>query len=66
MVKEEIDPIEGELWKKFVEEEIESLRNNETWDLVTLPDGRKPIGSKWVFKIYTMQYDRSRSLNINR
>ena len=33
-----------------MEEEMESLRKNDTWDLVTLLDGRKPIGSKWVFK----------------
>jgi hypothetical protein len=33
-----------------MEEEMESLRKNGTWDLVTLPDGRRTIGSKWVFK----------------
>ena len=33
-----------------MEEEMESLRNNDTWDLVEFPDGRKIIGSKWVFK----------------
>eukprot|EP00253_Pinus_taeda_P029196 PITA_29196 len=27
-----------------------SLQKNEAWDLVELPAGRKPIGSKWVFK----------------
>eukprot|EP00253_Pinus_taeda_P036266 PITA_36266 len=27
-----------------------SLHENEAWDLVELPAGRKPIGSKWVFK----------------
>ena len=31
-------------------EEMEALDKNESWDLVELPDGRKPIGSKWVFK----------------
>jgi hypothetical protein len=31
-------------------EEMESLYKNETWDLVKLPSGRKPVGSKWVFK----------------
>jgi hypothetical protein len=31
-------------------EEMESLHNNETWDLVKLPNGRNIIGSKWVFK----------------
>ena len=27
-----------------------SLNKNEAWDLVELPAGRKPIGSKWVFE----------------
>ena len=29
---------------------MEAFDKNEAWDLVELPDGRKPIGSKWVFK----------------
>ena len=35
-----------------MEEKMESLRKNETWDLVTLHDGNNPIDSKWVFKRY--------------
>jgi hypothetical protein len=31
-------------------EELESLHKNEIWDLVELPNGTKPVGSKWVFK----------------
>jgi hypothetical protein len=31
-------------------EEMESFHKNETWDLVKLPSGRNPIGSKWIFK----------------
>lgn len=27
-----------------------ALKKNDTWDLVLLPEGRKPIGCKWVFK----------------
>jgi len=42
--------IEDELWKKAKEDEMESLRKNDTWDLVTLPNGRNPLGNKWVFK----------------
>eukprot|EP00253_Pinus_taeda_P004363 PITA_04363 len=30
--------------------EMASLHKNEAWDLVELPAGRKPIGSKWMFK----------------
>ena len=33
-----------------MEEEMESLRKNDAWDMVTLPDGRIPIHSMWVFK----------------
>ena len=32
---------------------MESLRKNDTWDLVALPDGRRNISSKWVFNIKT-------------
>lgn len=30
--------------------EMSSLQENDVWDLVELPQGRKAIGSKWVFK----------------
>eukprot|EP00253_Pinus_taeda_P014781 PITA_14781 len=31
-------------------DEMASLHKNEAWDLVELSAGRKPIGSKWMFK----------------
>ncbi len=34
-----------------MQEEYDSLMANNTWTLVTLPVGRKPIFCKWVFKI---------------
>ncbi|KAG7585873.1 Reverse transcriptase RNA-dependent DNA polymerase [Arabidopsis thaliana x Arabidopsis arenosa] len=34
-------------------DEIFSITKNNTWDLVDLPNGVKPIGLKWVFKIKT-------------
>jgi hypothetical protein len=38
-------------WTEAADSEYESLLKNETWELVELPPDRKPIGSKWVFKI---------------
>ena len=32
-------------------DEMESIRTNQVWDLVDLPLGRKAIGNKWVLKI---------------
>lgn len=32
-------------------EEMTAIEHNHTWDLVDLPEGKTPIGLKWVFKI---------------
>jgi hypothetical protein len=32
-------------------EEMKSITDNSTWDLVDLPPGHRPIGLKWVFKV---------------
>ena len=42
-------------WVKAMETEMKSLQGNEVWDLVELPKGRKPVGSKWVFKVKTYE-----------
>ena len=49
-IKEVVNSEECKLWKNAMVEEMEALDKNEAWNLVELPDGRKPIGSKWVFK----------------
>ena len=36
-------------WKKAMNEEMQSLHKNETWELVTLPQEKKAIGCKWVY-----------------
>ena len=36
---------------KAMNNEMESMRTNQVWDLVDLPSGRKAIGNKWVLKI---------------
>ena len=34
-----------------MQEEIKSLYANDTWDLVSLPKGRKALPNKWVYKV---------------
>ncbi|MCO5546949.1 hypothetical protein L7F22_000388 [Adiantum nelumboides] len=34
-----------------MDEEVDALYGNETWELVPLPKGKKPIGCRWVYKV---------------
>lgn len=38
-------------WVRAMEAELDALNTNNSWDLVPLPSGKKPIGSKWVYKV---------------
>lgn len=38
-------------WIQAMDEEIKALENNHTWEIVTFPEGKKPIGCKWIYKI---------------
>ena len=49
-VKEAVNSEDGDLWKKAMDDEMDSLDKNEAWNLVQLPAGRKAVGSKWIFK----------------
>lgn len=37
-------------WTAAMHEEMESIYRNHTWDLVELPEGKTPIGCKWLYK----------------
>ncbi|KAG8501427.1 hypothetical protein CXB51_003754 [Gossypium anomalum] len=41
---------DSEKWMFAMQEEMESLYKNKTWDLVKLPKGKKTVRCKWVFK----------------
>src|ERR1700754_2397550 len=42
---------EAEMYHKSACDEIQTLLDNGTWELATLPPGRKAIGCRWVFTI---------------
>jgi hypothetical protein len=50
LVKEVVDSTKGRLLKDTMVGEMGYFHKNDTWDLVELPNGRNPVGSKWVFK----------------
>jgi len=39
------------MWMTTMQEEIEALYRNHTWELVAIPTDQKAIGNKWVYKI---------------
>ncbi|GJS62532.1 retrotransposon protein, putative, ty1-copia subclass [Tanacetum coccineum] len=44
-----LDP-ESDKWIKAMNVEMQSIKDNEVWDLVDLPPNCKTVGSKWLFK----------------
>ena len=40
----------SDLWYNAMKDELDSMKSNEVWDLVKLPQGVKAIGCKWVYK----------------
>ncbi len=41
----------GSKWKEAMQLEMKSLKDNNVWELVTLPKDKKLVGSKWVYKV---------------
>ena len=37
-------------WKSTIEDEFQSLQENNTWELIPLPPKRKVVQCKWVFQ----------------
>jgi hypothetical protein len=48
--QEAVNSQEKSKWMGAMAEEMESLHKNQTWDLVELPERKRKIGCKWVFK----------------
>lgn len=49
--KEAMASLDKDKWIQAMKEEYDSLMQNGTWKLTRLPEGRKPLKNKWIFKI---------------
>jgi hypothetical protein len=38
-------------WEQGMKEEMDSLVNNQTWDLVQFPARKRALHNKWVYKL---------------
>ncbi|GJV13952.1 retrotransposon protein, putative, ty1-copia subclass [Tanacetum coccineum] len=44
-----LDP-ESDKWLDAINEEMQSMKDNQVWRLIDLPPNAKTVGSKWLFK----------------
>lgn len=47
---EAINSTHSNEWLEAMNDELDAIEENQTWEVVDLPHGRRAIGSKWVFK----------------
>ena len=54
-VQDALSSFVSDEWMKAMNDEMESTRTNQVWDLEDLLSRRKAIGNKWVLKIKRKQ-----------
>jgi len=54
------DALDDPKWKRAMEEEMEALQKNNTWQLVSPPQGKRAVGCRWVF---TVKHNADGSVN---
>ena len=52
-VEEAVQGPHSEKWKKAMESEMDSLKENGVYEIVDRPAGKKVVKSKWVFRVKT-------------
>jgi hypothetical protein len=45
------EPSKDEFWNKAMDEELDQIEENDTWELVPRPNNKNVIGTKWVFSM---------------
>ena len=43
-----LEAIHDERWIEDMQNEIQALESNHTWELTDLPKGKKAIGCRWI------------------
>ena len=49
--KQAIQSPSADKWRKAMDEEVQSLQDNKTYDLTPLPPGKSVVGGRWVYAI---------------
>ncbi|KAJ0444187.1 putative RNA-directed DNA polymerase [Helianthus annuus] len=43
--------LQSKNWREAMKSEMDALRKNVTWEKCIIPEGKKPVGCRWVFTI---------------
>jgi transposase InsO family protein len=57
-LKEALQSAQADEWRAAMKAEVDTLLQNDTWTLKTLPEGRQALSGKWVFKVKRDQQGR--------
>jgi len=44
------EAVKSKDWKKSMNEKLDQIKKNQTWELVPRPKNKNVIGTKWIFK----------------
>lgn len=45
------------VWVNSIKEEFEEIERNKTWEFIILPQNKKSISERWIFKIKLKPYN---------
>ena len=45
------EAVRDKKWRDAMDKEIKAIKKNDTWELETLPNGKKTTRVKWVYKL---------------
>ena len=40
-----------DVWQEAMVEEYDSIMKNQVWEVVPSPQGKKVVGSRWIYKV---------------
>jgi len=46
-----VEALRHPAWQEAMQQELQALHDTKTWDIVSLPQGNKPIACRWVCKV---------------
>ena len=52
-IEEALSSKDAEKWNSAMREELEAMKKNQVWTLTELPEGRKSIPNRWIYKYKT-------------